>query len=129
MRHRVSALCVIAAVSLINAALAQQENGIQWRYTLMGNPAGSPALSPDGETIYIGVEFGSTASGRIIAIPKNGGRPKWDIVRSRGAVNSSPAVSPNGTIYVGCSDGKVLALNPATGASFWEYDAHGFITS
>ncbi len=42
-------------------------------------------------------------------------------------IDSSVAVSRDGTLYVGCFDAKVYALNPATGAILWSYTTGGFV--
>ena len=36
--------------------LAAQEGSLQWALTLQGWSVSSPAVSPDGATIYVGVE-------------------------------------------------------------------------
>ncbi len=44
---------------------------------------------------------------------------KWSYATSE-AISSSPAVA-NGVVYVGSDDGKVYALDAATGAFDWSY--------
>ncbi len=93
--------------------------------TVQGFVSSSPALSPDGGTVYVGVETGT--AGRIVAVNANG-TVKWSVVRPDW-VDSSPAVAPDGTVYVGCADGKLYALNPANGAIKWEIATRTFVTS
>jgi outer membrane protein assembly factor BamB len=119
-------LAWLLAVASSTAALQAQEQALQWPYTLGGFASSSPALSPDGLTIYIGVE--KQRGGRIVAIPKDGGRERWSVDRSEW-VDSSPAVGPDGTVYVGCVDGKFYALNPANGATKWLIDTHSYVSS
>jgi hypothetical protein len=44
-------------------------------------------------------------------------------------VQSSPAIGPGGTVYVGSDDGKLYALDPADGAPKWTYAAGGAVAS
>jgi outer membrane protein assembly factor BamB len=83
----------------------------------------SPAVSADGSTIYIGTK-GAT-SGRVVAI-NNDGSLKW-VTRPDlpDLVDSSPTLSPDGTtVYAGCWDGRLYALDAATGAVRWAADTN-----
>ncbi|MDP3072163.1 MAG: PQQ-binding-like beta-propeller repeat protein [Opitutaceae bacterium] len=122
-------LCAFLAGVLMAAVAAcgQTEGTLQWAYALSGVTVSSPALSADGQTIYIGAETSGRA-GRILAIPSNGGLPRWVRNRPQG-IDASPTVDVDGTIYIGGYDGKFLALNPANGASRWELNVGAFITS
>lgn len=72
---------------------------------------GSPALSRDGSTLYVGDD-----SFRMSALDAFTGTSRWDFsTRTR----SSPAVAPDGTIYLGTDNGSVLALNP-DGTQKWQ---------
>jgi outer membrane protein assembly factor BamB len=78
----------------------------------------SPALGIDG-TVYVGVN--STAAGlphsrgyllAIELVASNPvGVPKWSFPVDA-AVNSSPAIDANGTIYFGANDGHLYAVKP-----------------
>ena len=46
-----------------------------------------------------------------VCSPAADGDLKWAYTTG-GYVNSSPALAPNGTIYVGSNDGKLYAINP-----------------
>jgi outer membrane protein assembly factor BamB len=58
------------------------------------------------------------------------GDKKWEF-QTGGAVYSSPAIGPQGTIYVGSDDGKVYALNPdgASVGGSWPFVTGGAILS
>ena len=42
---------------------------------------------------------------------------------------SSPAIGPDGTVYVGSMDNKVYALNGQTGVKQWEFETGGRVDS
>src|ERR1043166_4540389 len=130
MRLRLMAGWALAVTLIGSRGQAQQQVPIQWRYSLGGICASSPALNPSGDTIYVGVEFGGARNGRLLAIPSDGGPLRWPpYQRPKGAIQSSPAIGKDGTIYVGCGDNFLVAINPANGTQLWQYDAHGFIYS
>jgi outer membrane protein assembly factor BamB len=55
------------------------------------------------------------------------GTLKWSF-KAEGAINSSPAVSCDGTIYVGSDDGFLYAVNP-DGTLKWKYETGGSIVA
>lgn len=127
MRARFMALLgMIVAVLFVDIAGAQTEGRQRWAVNVQGYiTLSSPALSPDGSTVYVGVE--RSGSGRVVALTSEGVR-KWDTVLAE-PVDSSPAVGPDGTVYIGCVDGRLYALNPLDGAPKWTLNAGGFVTS
>ncbi len=42
---------------------------------------------------------------------------------------SSPTLGSDGTVYVGCADGKVYAFNGTTGAQLWSFQTGGTVES
>jgi len=50
------------------------------------------------------------------------GTPIWEFVTGS-AVASSPAIGPDGTVYVGSDDKKLYALSGKTGVKLWEFEA------
>lgn len=116
---------------LLTVAVSAQEGSREWKLNVGGAGGGyisysAPALSPDGNTIYVGVIRGS-GGGRIIAVSRDGA-VRW--VRDRAAfIDSTPAVAADGTVYVGCGDGQFYALNPADGSVRWAYPVRSFVTS
>lgn len=131
MHRGMEVLCAIAVAAVATVALhAQQEGQQQWRFSVNGFiTLSSPVLSPDGTTVYVGVE--TATGGRIIAASTRDGGSRWGLQGRvlREPIDSSPAVAADGTIYVGGVDGKLYALRPADGASIWELALGGFITS
>ncbi len=117
---------IVALFCLLAGVLSAQEGTKRWAVNVQGFiTLSSPALSPDGNTIYVGVE--RSGSGRVVAVRADG-VTRWDKFLAE-PVDSSPAVGPDGTIYVGCVDGFLYALNPLNGGEKWRFNALGFITS
>ena len=58
------------------------------------------------------------------------GEKKWEFPaeESIGKIRSSPAIGPDGTIYVGSDDGKVYAVQP-DGTKKWEFKTGGAVSS
>jgi outer membrane protein assembly factor BamB len=56
------------------------------------------------------------------------GQLKWSF-RTQGMIVSSPAIGPNGTIYIGSDDGHLYALDEETGAKKWSFPAKADVMS
>ncbi|MGH7943989.1 MAG: S8 family serine peptidase [Opitutaceae bacterium] len=67
----------------------------------------SPALSPDGRTVYFG-----GYDGLLHAVETATGAARWTFRLGDEVRASSPAVDTLGVIYIGCYDGLVYAVNP-----------------
>jgi len=65
---------------------------------------------------------------KVYALNGATGAKKWES-QTEGAVNSSPAIGSDGTVYMGSFDDKVYALNGATGAKKWEFLTGGEVFS
>jgi len=55
------------------------------------------------------------------------GTKRWEFP-AEGTIRSSPAIGPDGTIYVGSDDGKVYAVQP-DGTKKWEFPTGGAVSS
>ena len=110
------------------------ENGhAYWKFTgstgtFLGE--GTPALSPDGTTVYL-----TTAGGDLYAVSAGptGGQLAWTYHiqgPQGGGMANTPAVGPDGTIYVatagnnGNTPGDIEAVNP-DGTLKWAYVSNG----
>ncbi|WP_224368480.1 PQQ-binding-like beta-propeller repeat protein [Hyalangium versicolor] len=63
------------------------------------------------------------------AIPQvNVTRWKWAFSPGTGAISSSPAIGEKGTVYIGTTDGRVIAVNP-DGTEAWEATLGGTVRS
>ena len=76
-----------------------------WAFDTGGDVRSSPALSPDGATLYIGSD-----DAKVYALQTSTVEQQWAF-DTGGHVRSSPALSPDGaTLYIGSWDDKVYAL-------------------
>ena len=122
-------------VGMSQGAQAQTDGAVDWPYkTLDSVQAGailsSPALDETG-VIYFGLEIGSESSpdpeGEVIALNPNGSL-KWKF-EAPDWIDASPLIGRgDDTIYVGCWDGNLYALNRSDGTLKWSYDTDGFIS-
>ena len=76
-------------------------------YSTGGAITSSPALSPDGSTVY----FGSYDM-KLHAVNTATGTVRWTYPLADQVRASSPAVDATGVIYIGCYDYKLYAVNP-----------------
>jgi outer membrane protein assembly factor BamB len=94
----------------------------------------SPAIGADG-TIYIGSENSNPSDSFVLAIdpedftvdPDQFVQPKW-AYRVPDWIDGSPAVAEDGTVYIGCWDGKLYAFRES-GSLKWTYDTGNYINS
>jgi len=97
---------------------------IKWKHPVNGLVRSSPAL--DYSTVYV-----ATKDGEVYAICTYDGVRKWKI-QLGGAVYSSPAIGSYGTIYIGCNDGYLYALDDWDdwdGHEIWKFKTNGPIYS
>jgi len=93
----------------------------------------SPAIGPDG-TIYVGTDPYGAAGQTPVPVTTNfwainpDGSLKW-VFETEDGVESSPAVGPDGTIYVGSYDGYLYAINDTgtEGVLQWKFKTNGAI--
>lgn len=92
----------------------------KWSLPLPGGPASTaPAIGPDG-TIYVhmnGGEGNIAAQERVWAVNPNGTQ-KWEKnlgTAFTSSVQSSPAVTADGNVWVGSINTNLYALNPTNG--------------
>jgi outer membrane protein assembly factor BamB len=70
----------------------------------------------------------ASTGGQVKSINTTTGSTVWTATLGSGT-DSSPAVGPDGTVYIGCSDSYVYALNGTTGAQNWRYVTFSSISS
>lgn len=106
---------------------AQTEGSAQWSFLTTGSVGSSPAAASDG-TIYVGNEAGTASQSRLYAIRADGSL-RWQFAGASDWFTGTPAVGADGTIYIGSWDGRLYAIDPATGTARWFYTTLGFIAS
>ena len=82
----------------------------------------SPAIDVANNRLYIGV---CSTTGLMFSVNLNTGRRAWSKRMDQGIV-SSPAIGKDGTIYVGCLDGRLYAFEPEVGANRWTFSVDGY---
>lgn len=111
---------------------------LRWAHTIGGFYDGhlvdsSPAIGEDG-TIYVGVDpYGAFGQNPVpvndvfFAVNPDGTR-KWTFYMDDG-VESSPAIGPDGTIYVGSYDGNLYAIRDegSAGVLQWAFPTGGAV--
>ncbi len=99
---------------------------LKWKFLTDGFVSSSPAIgSYPALTIYVGSENDDLNSGTLYAIDPSKCSSttcpdKWSTPLPAQIV-STPAVGPDGTVYAGCVDGSLHAINPVTGQILWNY--------
>jgi outer membrane protein assembly factor BamB len=112
----------VGTASQEGALYALNPDGSQkWKIHL-GGAVLSPALAPEG-TIYVG----SSYTNAFWALAPEGTN-KWTFYTPGAEIQSTPAVAADGTVYVGCADGKLYALN-SDGTKHWEFATGAYIFS
>lgn len=84
----------------------------------------SPSIDSSRGKLYIGAN--TRENGELYAVDTNNGRRQWRTRLDKG-IFSTPSIAEDGTVYVGCLDGKLYALDPETGDIQWSFDADGMM--
>ncbi len=106
---------VIYVSDIVKSLYAINPNGSEKWHADFDSGPGTPALSPNEETVYI-----DCWDGKLYALDSSTGRIEWNY--STGShVDCAPTVTEDGTIYFGSGDGNLYALNP-DGSLKWSFD-------
>ncbi|MBE7499155.1 MAG: PQQ-binding-like beta-propeller repeat protein [Verrucomicrobiales bacterium] len=117
---------VVAASNGGVVCYAEPLTGVQRWETITGlGLRGSPTISADG-SVYVGVDVGTTG-GACWALDLVTGVRRWQFLTGGGG--TTPALTADGTVYVGSSDKRFYALVGTTGTVRWEFVAGGGIGS
>jgi len=98
-------------------ALDKENGRLRWRFETKGAIIGGLALAPDAGLLLV-----PSDDGRLYGLDAAEGtlRPGWPFRTGKG-IWSRPAVEDD-TVYVGSLDGKVYALEVASGRERWHLD-------
>jgi large repetitive protein len=116
-------------VYAIDSHAADPAARLKWKSAFVGSVGyNAPAISPDGDTVYITSRYLSDSTvGAIAAIDAGTGLVDWQVPTPGGIVfQSSPAVGTDGTIYFGSRNTYIYALNP-DGSEKWSFKTSGWI--
>jgi outer membrane protein assembly factor BamB len=109
-------------------AIDARTGTVKWSIDTRGHHMSGLCVGRDG-TIYVGSATADTLQGKgqLFAIKDNGssGSVKWVTAVSRGAdATATPAVTPNGVIYIGTQDGAFSAVqdNGDSAALLWSFE-------
>ncbi len=86
---------------------------VLWRQDFPGRAFSSPALAAGADRLFVGTQ----RRGALVALDL-AGTLLWR-VPIKGDVDATPAVAPGGAVIFGADDGKLRALDPATGEVRW----------
>ena len=100
-----------------------------WKLHIRGQMLASPVVDAD-DYIYVGLSLvrrGHTDRGKIVSVEGSSQRVRWEYETS-GAVESTPIIGDDGTVYVGDNAGVIHAINPA-GQALWTVQSEAAIRS
>ena len=107
----------------------------KWKFKTGGFVLSSPVIA--NNNVYFGSFYvqaigegdpSGPYDGHVFALDAATGTLKWSYLTD-GAVGASPALGPDGTIYIGSYDGKVYAFDGITGKVRWTYQTGAPIQS
>jgi outer membrane protein assembly factor BamB len=83
----------------------------------------SPAIDEERGQLYVAAS--REEDGILYALNLVDGQPAFRLTLPKGVL-SSPALGNDGTIYLGCLDGKLYAVDAATGNKRWSFSSEGY---
>ncbi|MEX0322117.1 MAG: PQQ-binding-like beta-propeller repeat protein [Puniceicoccaceae bacterium] len=105
-------------VALLNAAPGDLVDG--WPQPTDGIIFGAPAIGPEGE-IVVGTEIellNEQGDGTVYSFNPDGSL-RWTFETGSDYYESSASIADDGTVYIGCWDNNLYALDGETGQQVW----------
>ncbi len=98
-------------------SLYSSNGGTRWSWPEANWIDSSPALGPigSGGTTLVVFGVGGVGSGKIVALDASTGALAWQVTTPTGGCNGSPGLGSDGTVYIGCDDGYLYAVDGAAG--------------
>lgn len=99
-------------------ALKSTDGSVVWHTVINGAIPGSMALSADGTSLYV-----ATSTDYMYAVATGGATPGQATkpYYLDGPAHGSPAVDPNGNIYVTTGTGSLMAFSPGSSTATWTF--------
>ena len=110
-----------------NLYCLESETGKEiWRFEEADWVGSSPALAPDLELLFVGLEFGVEGKrGSIIALDMNTGERVWEHKTKR-YTHASPAYWPEQKLVAcGSNDNEMFLFDAASGILRWRFETKG----
>lgn len=110
-------------------ALDTQTGMRRWIYRDADWIGSSPALAPDIETVFIGLEFGLFSKrGGLAALNMHTGEELWAVRSISDYTHATPLyIQDAGIVVVGNNNGLLLAFDARTGQHRWTFTSKGSI--
>ena len=129
-------LLVVQSVDGTVTALDRQSGQERWVYS-----ASQPSLTLRGTgtpTVIDPVTFAGFANGRLVTLDNRNGQPLWErrIAVSQGRseiermvdLSSQPVLTPDGRLFVTSYNGRLAALDAASGDVLWQRELSSHLT-
>ncbi|MDD2400848.1 MAG: PQQ-binding-like beta-propeller repeat protein [Clostridia bacterium] len=97
-------------------AISASNGAVKWTYPARGRVRANPCVASDGTIYFVDAPDNPPSAIALVALDANGAE-KWRYYPNQYSNNSSPAIGPDGTIYVGFYG--IHAVNP-DGTKKWE---------
>jgi outer membrane protein assembly factor BamB len=116
---------------------SETEEEMKWMSNFLGDisASSSPAVSPDGTLVYLGVGVNRFLNkpGKVVALDASNGHVKWMIPFPNEIFTSSPAVDASGNVYIGSvgtstaneDQARLYRITPDEAVSFFDGRPHG----
>lgn len=101
----------------------------RWVYMDADWIGSSPAVAPELDLVYVGLEYGLwNKRGGIVALDATTGEKRWEYIKMPQYTHGSPAYSKrHNAVAIGSNDGVLYLFRATDGALLWRYQSGGEI--